>query len=530
MRNLKRKERAWMTKVTHEERYIRPCEKKLIDANRAYWADTSNAACGEEWIYTYHTVQGLFEFAVHEGVVAKGLQAKEKLPLAAISYEDGSCKLWDELDDSFGIQVHLHVHSEELKGTLANGRAAKAAKRYADATYGNKEELLKIQYRGIFCGDVLYDEITRKKSNVTYDCFAGGLDTYYHHIWTAFTLIEWAYATFRKRKPKYLITAEYVGLQALICSVACMFGARLLFVDNMRAGTAVRVFPSTVREQRLTTAEILRCRILESLKNMDKTAVYEDLFIYTIENSPQQKWLQELGVENGKKNVFIMLHVLGDVPRESYRQNVYIGYNEWYLDTLSIIKQIPDVNWIIKDHPFSDMYGQGDYVRAVFEENKTSNMYWCDKTISGMQIKEAADCVITCAGDVGIEYWAYGIPTITLAETYYYEQGISYHMNSRKEYEHVLRHLEGLERPAPESMQRARNYLAAYKNEQERADAFTKLLFCSRKEQINNAKTADFEDTFSRVRYIFCKGYMELLHDQKIRSSEVYKLERILDL
>ena len=186
----------------------------------------------------------------------------------------------------------------------------------------------------------------------------------------------------------------------------------------------------------------------------------------------------QLGIENDKKNVFILPHGLIDIPRETSRIYFYYDYRDWFLKTINIIKNISNVNWIIKDHPLASYYKQNDYVKQIFMENKTSNMYWCDSNVYGLELKEVADCIVTCGGEAGLEFWAYGIPTITSTENYYTMEHISYNVKSQEEYENVLRKIPCLAKPSAESSKKAQEILFAMKqmSDGETQDKLSSLL------------------------------------------------------
>ena len=238
--------------------------------------------------------------------------------------------------------------------------------------------------------------------------------------------------------------------------------------------------------------------------------------------------LAALGIRNTRQNVFIMLHCLSDVPRRNCRHTCYKDYNEWFIDTLRIVKEIKDVNWIVKDHPLAFFHGQESYVKKIFAEHQSENIYWCDKQISGMNIKDIADCVITCAGDVGIEFWSYGIPTITVSEAYYCRWNISHHMKSRSEYEKTLRNIGAIAKPSAESAQLAQKCLIAMKQMVEWDNDSLGGLFA----EIFGQRSRCLKDGDIGIAplYRFCKGYSSALEEGHVKESAIYRLKNVLDI
>lgn len=518
--------------IMHEESAIHSYEKHLITENAKYWKDDPEIQENDRWIYVFH-MRGPFEYSLFEDIVAKGFQSREAMPIASIT--DGELiGSFDELDASFGIKERYRIFRRKYVGLVSRLRTFWAAKFFSFTTYQNKKRLIGLKYRGVPCGDAIYDEIIRYDVNgmfytqdkYVFDCFDIDRKTYFQYIRNALCFVDQSFHIFKARKPGYFLITEPVFLKSICGNVARHMGAKLIRVDALRGKASVQVS----HQGKLFLGDCLKCQAEDSLKKhpQDEAELSKpgDLFVLKNTAALQTAAFQKT---DGRKNVFIMLHGLSDAPRETYRHTVYHDYNEWFLDTLRIIKTIPDVNWIIKDHPLSYSYRQANYVRSVFEKYKTPNMYWCDRETSGMEIKQIADCVVTCAGECALEYWAYGIPTITVSEGYSVGWGISYNMKTRAEYEYALNHMGELQKPPEPSVKKAREYLLA----QERGkDALDDLAFLFHKTFTTKSQSIlrfSNIDTFP-MNDSFCKEYIELLKKDGVRSSSVYQLKGLLEL
>ena len=195
---------------------------------------------------------------------------------------------------------------------------------------------------------------------------------------------------------------------------------------------------------------------------------------------------------------------------------------------MQIVRKIKDVNWIVKEHPQAAFYGQDDYVKKVFSEFQSENMYWCSKEISGMNIKDVADCVVTCAGDVGIEFWSYGIPTITVSEAYYCPWNISYNMKSRAEYEETLKHIDMVAKPSVESAELAQKYLMMMKQMAKGDGNPLSSLFVG----ISGQRLVCLKDgdIGTAPLYRFCKQYRFLLEKGYIEENTIYQLKNVFNV
>lgn len=519
------------------EHFVESCafldvKEQLIKENRNYWKAKSNITQGNQWIYVYHGMSSdHFDWAVHENIVAKGLQAKTGFPITSVIDGFGHA-LPEGLDESFGIVDSAHMFYSKYADKSSEESTETTAKEMAEATYKDKDKLLQLEYRGIKFGNELYDHLLFKnwqKDEVSFDCFDLSLERYIHDIRAALSLIDQAFAMFTQRRPAYVITAEKILLKSLLGNVAKVFGAKEIIILNDWPETLVQIPPETTCG-RVTVSDISITAVQSHLKCM-KTALEkeDDLFVIKGKKGTETYDFQKkLGISNSNMNVFIFPHAFIDAPREGCQLNFYRDYFEWFLETINIIKKIPNVNWIIKDHPETAYYKQGPCVKRVFQENKMSNIYWCDSDVSGMYIKEFADCLVTCGGEAALEYWAYGIPTITTARTGFLMHGISYNMGSEEEYINALKNIAEIKKPSEESSKSARAILLAMKQMSHGVtqDALAQLYLEVRKIQLNGYRSGL---SFQHIP-AFCKGYMTLLKEGLLEQSCIYQMKNVCEI
>lgn len=511
----------------------------LVEVNSKHWADSLNCKYDGGWIYVLHTTHHSFSTTVCEDVIAKGLQKREHLPIASvISGRKGELMdLTSRVDASFGAEYRVQpsyydYHNEDIEALSC---------RMASDTYGDPDGLIALTYRDIRFGDVLYDDLLRsgdhRKRGEAYSCFDISRERYQSTVRKALATIDQAYEIFEQRKPSYLITTEAIYIKGLYAHVASLLGAKILIASTQYPDMIVQVSPGENPFSELRVADITRAQMERCVRDYQETDDNAgDLFLAPSEKKVLPQFSKG---QVGEKTVFILPHTMGDVPREACRNNIYFDYAQWFSDTIRIIKGIPDVNWVVKDHPWADYYGQADYVKRVFDENKTENMYWIDKEYGGISIKDYADCVITCAGDAGIEYWAYGIPTISTAESHYSGLGISYQMRSIAEYEHTLKNIKILSKPSAESVKLAQKYLYAMKNWYKKDGALSELIYNSSEAEGDiwrltgdhfGAGNCEADNQQGEVILDFCQEFVTFLQQDGVRKSHIYQLTNILNL
>lgn len=510
------------------ENELQAGKKALIAENRRYWKDHQREVSrADQWLYIYHGLSSNFEYAVHEDIVALGVQEQEHLPIAVVTYGCGDEQL-DDLDASFGLQEIRHLFYSKFKDAESEQKTLAEAKRLASFTYGKKDAFLQLTYRGIKCGDAVYDEILKKHAGEAFDCFDISEEQFCKHIKNALSVIDKAYEMLRDKPPAYLVTSEPINTKGLFVSVAYSMGAKILVASNDSPDITMQVLPGRISVLENMPSICLRRMVEEYLKRETlRPLEHDDLFVYDGKRQDKDALFQQLGVANGKKNVFILPHIMNDCPR-GVRHYCYNDFNEWFVDTLRIAGEVPDVNWIVKDHPTSSIGKQEHYVKQMFEKYKTENMFWCDRSIGGIWIKEIADCVVTCVGEAAMEYWAYGIPTITAADAYFAGWGISYNMKSVEEYEEVLRNVKNLEKPAEQSIQYAKKCLLALKQiaNNSAEDELTHVFLEARKMQIEGYKAGERDLQIP----MFCEKYIEFLKGNSIECSAMYRLQNVYDV
>lgn len=509
-------------------------KKELIRENRKYWASKSNVTQGNKWIYVYHGMSSAhFDWAVREDIVAKGLQKKTHLPI--VSVIDGyGCTLPEGLDESFGINITTHLLYSKYVSEHSEKTIHEMAKAMAEATYKDRDKLLALEHRGIKFGDELYDHILMKdwqNDEPSFDVFSISLDQYAHHIRNALSMIDHTFELFSQRRPAYVITTEKIHLKRLFGDIARLFGAEEIIVLSGWPGVLMRIPSDRPQEEKVLTSSCMQAAVKYYIEHK-KIDIEKANNLFVVDNNKgDQKTFDlvaQLGLSRQSKNVFILPHAFVDAPRESYQLHFYHDYLEWFLKTVEIIKKIPNVNWIIKDHPMTAYYKQNEYIKKVFMENKTPNMYWCDCNVSGMHIKEYADCIVTCGGEAALEYWSYGVPTVTTAVTYFTGEGISYNVTSIEKYEKTLKNITNLEKPAERSMKKAREVLVAMKQMSNCSmqNEFINLLINTRKIQLGNYCSGL---NFDHIP-VFCEGFIKLLTSNAIEQSCIYQVENICNL
>lgn len=151
---------------------------------------------------------------------------------------------------------------------------------------------------------------------------------------------------------------------------------------------------------------------------------------------------QEYKLDPKKKNIFIMLHATTDHPHSHFNGMLFNDYYDWFFQTLNHIKNIKDVNWIIKQHPSILFYPTKDVnFNTLMKNYETDNIRWLNEKsdFDSRSIMNVGDAIITCCGSAGFEFAAFNkIPCITAGDSPYTKSKFAITPRNKDEYFNAL--------------------------------------------------------------------------------------------
>ena len=174
--------------------------------------------------------------------------------------------------------------------------------------------------------------------------------------------------------------------------------------------------------------------------NKDTVCAFADKKIITSEELKK-----EMGLNSRYKNIIIMCHCFSD-NAHSCDELIFDDYYIWLEETLKIIKEIKDVNWIVRAHPTRKLYGESDEVRKLFEQYKSEYMFYFPEEYSGELVKDLADAIVTVGGTAGYEYTCFGIPVVLAGKPFYSGYGSTIDAKTKEEYKEILCNIGKLEK------------------------------------------------------------------------------------
>lgn len=404
-------------------------------------------------------------------IAAKGIQDKTTGCVYAINSKEDT--QYEELSQSFGYST-TYIQK--------NVTFAQKAMAYIFALLFCKirnsgENILKINYRGTHIGDLIYDYLIRASLDRKYTINKIETREQFQILVEGFLYAIYFDNYFRSNKPSYFIAGDIIYLKGIIVRTAMKHGAKII---EFCTGKYVYEIESTKYNSYEPNYHLCCVERMERYRQTLFTSNWElevenklrNIFLgigdwntkeaYGNKKSvSKEEILGDLKIGNKKKNIVIMAHCFSDSPHCSGKY-IYKDYYEWLVETLKIVKELDNVNWIVKPHPCRKYYGENGIVENLFKEYKSSSLYWMPDEYSANMIPIFADAIITVSGTGGLEFSCCGVPCINLGNPFYSYYGISINVNSVAEYKKILRNLHRIRCLSEEKIKKAKEILYLY--------------------------------------------------------------------
>jgi len=149
--------------------------------------------------------------------------------------------------------------------------------------------------------------------------------------------------------------------------------------------------------------------------------------------------------DNKKKNILIAPHVMTDNVFNS-EWSLYGSPLHWYTETLKIIRNIKNVNWIIKPHPSEISYGTQITAKKIYDNEigKSNNIVILSNLHHINNLHHFISSAVTCHGSAGFEYTALGIPVVTGSDSKYSNFDFTISPKTKKKYVLTLNNIKKL--------------------------------------------------------------------------------------
>ncbi len=176
----------------------------------------------------------------------------------------------------------------------------------------------------------------------------------------------------------------------------------------------------------------------------------------------KDQFITELNLDPTLPICTVYLHAFGDANH--YEQEMLFNtYYEWFIKTLQIISEISTVNWIFKEHPYSDLFNEVGALNKDLTVHGFSGKV-IPNDISAVSVLKWSDSILTVRGTVGMEAPIFNIEPITCGYSYYREYGFTKDCDSVSTYTNALRNIDFKAEVAPQKKEIAKKLLYCISN------------------------------------------------------------------
>lgn len=176
---------------------------------------------------------------------------------------------------------------------------------------------------------------------------------------------------------------------------------------------------------------------------------------------------KQLGLDPSKKTAIIFSHVAWDAAF-FYGEGLFSDFEDWLFETVKYVsKECPQLNWIVKIHPFNvfklqresvDSSSEMRLLRPLFPLPDHVKLVHPDTDINTKSFFELSDYILTVNGTVGMEFPCFGVPAILAGTGRYNGFGFTTEPQSIEAYFEVLKNLENLPALTEEQIELAKKH------------------------------------------------------------------------
>lgn len=168
------------------------------------------------------------------------------------------------------------------------------------------------------------------------------------------------------------------------------------------------------------------------------------------------------GLSGEKPTVGVFGHINWDAVAD-YGPMLFPSFTEWFVETIKVACENPDVNWLIKIHPWEVNQDPNDGMHAVIRRAFAKlpphvQIIGAADKVFPLDVLDVVDIGITVFGTAGLELAARGKPVVLAGEPHYSRKGFTFDSSTAAEYLEKLKGIGSLRRISSEQQAIARNY------------------------------------------------------------------------
>lgn len=162
---------------------------------------------------------------------------------------------------------------------------------------------------------------------------------------------------------------------------------------------------------------------------------------------------EEYNIDSTKKTVIVMAHIFCDAPHAEPGM-LFSDYVEWFEETCVCLKKNKFVNFLVKEHPSVDIYGERGIIETILRRNDLQS-HLLSKDINTKSLFNCVDVLVTCGGTAGAEFPCFGVPVVVAATPPYSYLPFIYTSSNKNDYLKLLYEIQNIKKLSLEEIKLA---------------------------------------------------------------------------
>ena len=164
----------------------------------------------------------------------------------------------------------------------------------------------------------------------------------------------------------------------------------------------------------------------------------------------KEELIKTMSLRKSKPIVMIAAHIFRDAPH-AYPNTLFKDYQEWLKFTCLELLDNNEINFIVKEHPSANLYGELGKIESILYDIGCSDKL-LPKNIKTSSLFNSIDVLVTCGGTAGMEFAYNGVPVCLAASPPYSNFGFSKESISLAEYKQNLKTIHTIPRLTKKQM------------------------------------------------------------------------------
>jgi len=230
--------------------------------------------------------------------------------------------------------------------------------------------------------------------------------------------------------------------------------------------------------------------------------------------------IDTLNLNFDKPIVLVAAHIFKDAPH-GLPNLLFNDFSVWLKQTCKELIKNTKINFIVKEHPTSELYNESGQISKILEEiNMREKLLSNDVKTSSLF--NSVDYIVTCGGTAAMEFAYYGVPSLLASKPPYSDFGFTINSKTVNEYFEKIKNIHRFKKLSLDKRNRALILLYLF-SELQKSDHLEKIIgtqkiYMGIKPDINKFLIEMIEDNFTELGHEALKKNLKFYLNQEERN------------